>query len=237
MRSMKTEITMPKLAGNSISASTSTAAPPSQWTALLTQLHWKVTHDCRAHQATPTITACRASDSSSDCQMTPRSRGSPSCWMASSKARIMSSGTRASSAPSARMTSLGADDPGCLQLTDLLGGEAALAQHLFGVLAALSGGSLDRFLGAREARRGGGLREARHVDIGVARLGMRMLRGLLHGEHGGEADVAAFHDRAPFVARLGLEDLGEPAFELRPGLAVHLCRQRFALQARLFEQQ
>ena len=105
------------------------------------------------------------------------------------------------------------------------------------MLAALGGGALDAFLGAREARRGGGLGEARDVDIGAARLGVRMLRGLLHGEHGREADVGALHDRAPFVARLGLEDAVELALELRPRLAVHLRRQALALQAGLLEQQ
>src|SRR6185503_19178001 len=118
--------------------------------------------------------------------------------------------------------SLRADHARVAQGADLLGGEAALQQHLVGVLAAFGGGALDAFLGARETWRGGGLRKALHVDIGAARLGVRMLRGLLHGEHRREADVTALHDRAPFVARLGLEDALEPALELRPRLAVVL---------------
>src|SRR5262249_10352134 len=108
---------------------------------------------------------------------------------------------------------LSADDSGSFEFADLLGREAALAQHLVGMLAALGGAALDAFLGAREARRGGRLREARDVDIGAARLGVRMLRGLGHGEHGREADVAALHDGAPFVARLGAEDAFQPALE------------------------
>src|SRR5437667_7223029 len=132
--------------------------------------------------------------------------------------------------------SLRADDSGGFEFTDLLGAEAALAQHLIGMLAAPRRRALDALLGAREARRGGGLRKARDVDIGVARLGVWMLRGLGHGEHRREADVGAFHDRAPFIARLGAEDRLEPALELRPGVAVALRRQALARQSGLLEQ-
>src|ERR1044072_2055100 len=150
--------------------------------------------------------------------MKTRSLGSPSCCTASSKARIIAG-------------SLRPHHPRRLQLADLLGREAALAQHLVGVLAALGGWALDALLGAREARCRSGLREARDVDIGAARLGMRMLGSLLHGEHRREADVGAFHDGAPLIARLGAEDAGQPALELRPRLAVHLRRPAPAFQA------
>src|SRR3954451_932500 len=226
MRSMKIDTTMPKLAGNSISASTTTAVPPSPRTRLLIQPISKWAQLCRPHQASAPIAICSTSDSASDCQITARSRGSPSWPTASSQARIMSG-----------RGSLCADHAGGLQLAHFLRGEAALQQHLVGVLAALGGRALDAFLGAREARRGGGLREALDVDIGVARLGMRMLRGLLHGEHRREADVGALHDRAPFVARLGLEDAVEPALELGPRIAVVLRRQVLALEPGLLQQQ
>src|SRR5260370_25485412 len=101
---------------------------------------------------------------------------------------------------------LRADDARGFQLADLLGREPSLAQHLVGVLAAPGGRTLHALLGAREARRGGRLRETRDIDIGLARLGVRTLRGLRPGEHRRKADVGPFHDRAPFVARLGAED-------------------------------
>src|SRR6185436_3863037 len=166
MRSMKIETTMPKLAGNSISASTTTAAPPSQRMTVFTQPMSKCAYRCRPHQASAPIATCRASDSDSDCQITARSRGSPSWRIASLKARI---------------TSLRADHAGGAQLAHFLGGEATLQQDLVGVLAAPGRRAFHALLGAREARRRRGLREALHVDIGVARLGVRMLRGLLHG--------------------------------------------------------
>src|SRR5882757_546751 len=222
---MKIEITMPKLAGNSINASTTTAPPPSQTMASLIHFHSKLAKERSAHHASTAMPICNARLSNSDHQMTPRSRGSPSWRTASSKARIIGD------------ASLRADDSRRLELTDLLGREALLAQHLVGVLAALGGGTLDALPGAREARRSGGLREARDVDIGAARLGVRMLRRLLHGEHGREADVGALHDRAPFIARLGAEDVLHPALELRPRLAVHLSRQALALESGLLQQQ
>src|ERR1700722_17006630 len=223
--SMKIEITMPKLAGNSISASTRTAPPPSQTIPSLIHFHSKWAKERSAHHARAAMPIWSSRLTSSDHQMMPRSFGSPSWRTASSKARIIA-------APSLR-----ADDPCRSKVADPLGREALLAQDLVGVLAALGGGSLDAFLGAREARRGGGLREARDIDIGAACLGVRMLRGFLHGEHGGEADVGALHDGAPFIARLGAEDVLHPALELRPGLAVHLRRQALALEAGLLEQQ
>src|SRR5476649_1313728 len=224
---MKIETTMPKLAGNSSSPRTTTAPPPSQWINPLIHCHLNVAKESSPHHARAIRAICRTSDSSNDCHSTPRSFGSVVSWVkASSKARIIYA-----------CRSLGPNDACRLQRTDLLGREAALLQHFIGVLATLGGGSLHAFLGTREARRGGGLREAQHVDIGVARLGVCVLRGLLHGENRCEADVGAFHDRAPFVARLALEHALEPALELRPRLAIHLRRQRLALQAGLLEQQ
>ena len=51
MYSMKIEITMPKLAGNSISASTTTPAPLAQMTISLTHFHSKLAKDFSPHQA------------------------------------------------------------------------------------------------------------------------------------------------------------------------------------------
>ena len=51
MYSMKIEITMPKLAGNSISASTTTPAPLAQMTISLIHFHSKVAKDFSPHQA------------------------------------------------------------------------------------------------------------------------------------------------------------------------------------------
>src|SRR5882757_852308 len=223
--SMKIEITMPKLAGNSISASTRTAPPPSQTIPSLIHFHSKWAKERSAHQASAAMPICSSRLTSSDHQMTPRSFGSPNWRTASSKARIIA------------VPSLRTDDPCCAEFADLLGREALLTEDLVGVLAALGGRSPDAFLGAREARRGGGLREARDIDIGAARLGVRMLRGFLHGEDGGETDVGALHDGAPFIARLGPEDVLHPALELRPGLAIHLRRQALALEPGLLEQQ
>src|SRR5882672_3241391 len=223
--SMKIEITMPKLAGNSIKASTITAPPPNQTMASLIHFHSKVAKERSAHQASNAMPTCNARLSASDPQMMPRSRGSPSWRAASSKARIM------------QEASLRTYHACRLQFADLLGRKAPLAQHLVGMLAALGGGPLDALLGARKSGCRRGLGKTRDIDIGAARLGVRMLRGFLHGEHRGEADVGALHDRAPFVARLAAEDASQPALELRPRLAVHLRRQVLALQPGLLEQQ
>src|ERR1700726_4046795 len=145
IRSMKIEITMPKLAGNSISASTITAPVPSQRIRSFTHCHLKVAKEASPHQASAMRAIWSTSDSSSDCHSTLLSFGSVSWPKASSKARITYG------------LSLGADDSCGLQLADLFRREAALAQHLVGVLAALGGGALHAFLGAREARCGGGL--------------------------------------------------------------------------------
>src|SRR6266550_1105385 len=243
--SMKIEITMPKLAGNNIKASTITAPPPSQTMASLIHFHSKVAKERSAHHASNAMPTCNARLSASDPQMMPRSLGSPSWRAASSKARIMVAGPRSSRSaqergwsPAVRQeASLRTHDACRLQFADLLGREASLAQHLVGVLAALGGRSFDALLGARKTWRRRWLGKARDIDIGAARLGVRMLRGFLHGEHRGEADVGALHDRAPFVARLAAEDASQPALELRPRLAVHLRRQALALQPGLLEQQ
>src|SRR6185503_3201027 len=130
IRSRKIEITMPKLAGNSIRASTTTAPPPSQRIVSLTHCHLKVANEVSPHQASAIRAICRTSDSSSDCHSTPRNLGSVSWPKPSSKALIT------------KAPLLGADDAGRLELADLPGREAALAQHLVGVLAALGGRAL-----------------------------------------------------------------------------------------------
>src|SRR5262249_902215 len=181
--SVNTEITMPKLAGKKMSASTITPAVLSQEMTSFSHFHsnWAAGNSQRTSIAMATWSTRL---SASDHQMTPRSFGSPSCRTASSKARIMSSRGRRPrdlqsdmKGPSLRSgwTSLRPYHAGRLELADLLGRESPLRQHFLGVLAALGGGALDALLGAREARRRCGLREAQHVDIGAARLGVRML--------------------------------------------------------------
>ena len=87
---MKIDTTMPKLAGNSRTASTITALPPSQRMALLSICHLNVVKDSSPHHASAIRPICRTSDSSSDCHSTPRSFGSVVSWVkASSKARTI----------------------------------------------------------------------------------------------------------------------------------------------------
>ena len=77
--------------------------------------------------------------------------------------------------------------------------------------------------GVREKRgAGAGWVTPWRVDEDLARGHVRMLRRFRHGQDRREADVGAFHDRAPFVARLALEHLRQLLLQRRPGLAVHL---------------
>ena len=48
-----------------------------------------------------------------------------------------------------------------------------------------------------------------HRDERLTVAIVEVVRGFENGKHGRETDVAAFHDVAPLVPGLGLEDLGE----------------------------
>src|ERR1700676_1049626 len=62
---------------------------------------------------------------------------------------------------------------------------------------------------ARKARRRCGLGDAVTVDENFSRRHVRVQRGFRHGQDWREADVGAFHDLAPLLAGLGLEDFGQ----------------------------
>src|SRR3954447_18060614 len=49
-----------------------------------------------------------------------------------------------------------------------------------------------------------------------------MMRGLSHGQNRRKADVGAFHDVAPLLARPGFENLEQLLLERGPSLAIHL---------------
>ena len=77
--------------------------------------------------------------------------------------------------------------------------------------------------GVREKRGAGRrLRHAVALDEDLSRGHVRMLRRFRHGQDRREADVGAFHDLAPVLARLALEHLCQLLLQRRPGLAVHL---------------
>src|SRR4051812_2779494 len=80
----------------------------------------------------------------------------------------------------------------------------------------------DRGRRAREARRGRWLCYAVALDKHLARGHVRMIRRFRHGQDRCEADVGAFHDLAPILARLALEDFRQLFLQRRPCLAVHL---------------
>src|SRR5271170_907257 len=85
---------------------------------------------------------------------------------------------------------------------------------------------------SRESRRRSRLRHPARLDESSAMLVVRMLRRFRHTQHGREADVATLHDFAPFVARLGEEQLLHALLHLGPRLAILLMRQFFTLEAR-----
>src|ERR1700688_4090528 len=70
-------------------------------------------------------------------------------------------------------------------------------------------GVADRRWRARKSRRRRGLGDAMTGDEGLSCRHVRMLGCLFHGQNRSEADVGAFHDLAPLVARLGLEDIDQ----------------------------
>src|SRR2546423_4938906 len=90
---------------------------------------------------------------------------------------------------------------------------------------------------AAEARRRRGLHDAADVLEGVPRHGVRRARRLGERQHRGEADVGAFHDRAPLVASLLLEDRFQALVHLAPTAAVELVRQVLALETGVLEEQ
>src|SRR5579872_109020 len=84
---------------------------------------------------------------------------------------------------------------------------------------------------AREAWRGCGLGGAVAVDEGLSRRHVGMSRGFREGEYRREADIAAFHDAAPFLAGLGLEYVRQFLPQRRPSGALHLGVERLIRQA------
>src|SRR5262249_40788996 len=98
---------------------------------------------------------------------------------------------------------------GGAEARDLRGREAPLAEHLIAVLPGHGGRPLDRRRRPAEAGRGGGHERSFDLDEGVAREVMRMCGRLAERQDGREADVRAFHDAAPFVARPGAEESGQ----------------------------
>src|SRR5260370_16797226 len=98
------------------------------------------------------------------------------------------------------------------------------------MLPGSGGRRLDRARSAAETRRGRRLDHAVLLDKGRALAIMRMARRLFHAEYRREANVAAFHDAAPFVARLGAEQLRDPLLHRGPRFAVELPGQFLALK-------
>src|ERR1700693_3511088 len=80
----------------------------------------------------------------------------------------------------------------------------------------------DRRWRARKPRRWRGLGDAVAGDEGLSRRHVRMLGRLLHGQNRRETDVGAFHDLAPLIPRLGLEDVDQSLLERGPRFAIHL---------------
>src|SRR5581483_1039411 len=95
---------------------------------------------------------------------------------------------------------------------------------------------LDRSGRPAEARRRGGLHHPVGSNESSAMLVMGMMRRLAHAEHRREADIAAFHDPAPFVAGFGFEQRGHALFHLRPRLAVVLWGELLGLESRFLQQ-
>src|ERR1700687_5479427 len=103
---------------------------------------------------------------------------------------------------------------------------AQLAHDLVGMLTELgceradragSLGELDRYPDLLDLLAAGRL----DVDDHVARADLGVVLGLLEGEHPAHADVVFGQHLPPFVARLGLEDLGEARLDLvEPGAVV-----------------
>src|SRR5712692_16410 len=100
------------------------------------------------------------------------------------------------------------------------------------MLTRAGGRPLDRAWSAAETRRRRRLDHAVLFDKGRALAIMRMARRLFHAEHGREANVATLHDAAPFVARLGAEQLRDPLLHRGPRFAVELPGQFLALEPR-----
>jgi len=94
------------------------------------------------------------------------------------------------------------------QFVEIVGAEAPVAKRLLVMLARIGGRALDLAGRAREARRGTRLRNAIDLDEGPTMTVVRMMRRLVHAEHRREAYVAALHDLAPIVARLGAKHGG-----------------------------
>src|SRR6202051_4809565 len=90
--------------------------------------------------------------------------------------------------------------------------------------------ALDFARRAAEARRRRRLHHAVDLDEGPAMAVVRMLRRLNHIQHRREADLAAFHDRAPLIAGLGLEYRLQPLLQRGPLRAIVLARKLLALQ-------
>ena len=72
--------------------------------------------------------------------------------------------------------------------------------------------------------RGAGAGCVSAVDLDERRPGdvVRVVGGLAHREHRGEAHVGVLHQRAPLVAGLGGEHVGDPGLQRRPATLVHL---------------
>src|SRR5258708_7108484 len=99
------------------------------------------------------------------------------------------------------------------------------------MLSRSGGWTLDRAWSPAEAGRGRRLNHAVLFEKGSALAVVRGVRCFLHAENGSEADVAAFHDAAPFVARLGAEEGGEPFLHFGPGVAIVLAGKLLALES------
>src|ERR1700685_2102690 len=123
-----------------------------------------------------------------------------------------------------------ADRATCVQPLQLGRVETPIPQRFLSMLSGTRCRTLDLARRAAETRRRRRLHHAVDLDEGSSMAVMRMLRRFEHVKHGREADLAAFHDRAPFVAGLGLEQRLEPLLERRPLRAIVLTRQLLAFQ-------
>src|SRR6202012_3001431 len=74
-------------------------------------------------------------------------------------------------------------------------------------------------------------------DEYAARGHVRMLRRFTHGQDRREADIGAFHDSAPLLAGLALEDLDQFLAQLWPRLRIHLRVIAGAPQSGMLAQQ
>src|ERR1700694_331008 len=111
------------------------------------------------------------------------------------------------------------------QALDVVGGEAPWSEGFGGGLAGVLrwGGPVGGC--SREAWSGRGLRHASHVEERVAGNVVRVTRRLDRVEHRCEARVGVFEERAPFVARLGEEQRGQPFLLHRPATCVPGLRE------------